>query len=60
MVGLTTAASLLIVGGIGVTVANGAYILAIGVTIFALIVLHGVRQLEDKIGDNDRQNDKDK
>lgn len=54
VVGLTTSASLLFVGGIGVTVASGAYILAVGATILALIVLHGLHFLERKIGDRDR------
>jgi putative Mg2+ transporter-C (MgtC) family protein len=44
--GLTTAASLLFASGIGAGVALHQFVLAIGVTILALIVLSGVHQLE--------------
>jgi putative Mg2+ transporter-C (MgtC) family protein len=44
--GLTTAASLLFVSGIGVSVALAQYILAISVTLLALLVLRGIGWLE--------------
>jgi putative Mg2+ transporter-C (MgtC) family protein len=44
--GLTTAASLLFVAGIGVSVAAGQLILAIAVTLMALLVLRGAGWLE--------------
>jgi putative Mg2+ transporter-C (MgtC) family protein len=48
--GLTTAASILFVAGIGVTVAVSRYILAIGVTLLALIVLHVIHRFEKRLG----------
>lgn len=44
--GLTTAASLLFVAGIGVTVALRQWFLAVGVTVLALVVLRAVDRLE--------------
>ena len=44
--GLTTAASVLFVAGIGVCVAIEQYIVAVGVTALALVVLHMVHLLE--------------
>jgi len=44
--GLTTAASLLFASGIGAAVALQQFVLAIGVTVLAIIVLSGVHQLE--------------
>jgi putative Mg2+ transporter-C (MgtC) family protein len=43
--GLTTAASLLFVAGIGISIALGHAILAIGLTILGLIILRGVSWL---------------
>jgi putative Mg2+ transporter-C (MgtC) family protein len=48
--GLTTAASLLFVAGVGVTVALTQLILAIGITIIVLIILRIFRYAEYKIG----------
>jgi putative Mg2+ transporter-C (MgtC) family protein len=47
--GLTTAASLLFVAGIGVCTALGQTWLAVGVTILAFGTLHAVRWIEGKI-----------
>lgn len=44
--GLTTAASLLFVAGIGVSVATGQLVLAVGVTVMALLVLRGAGWLQ--------------
>jgi putative Mg2+ transporter-C (MgtC) family protein len=44
--GLTTAASLLFVAGIGATVAAGQFVLAVGATFLALFVLRGAGWLE--------------
>ena len=49
MEGLTTAASLLFVVGIGVSVATHQYVLAIGVTSMALLVLRGLPWVESRI-----------
>ncbi len=46
--GLTTAASLLFVAGIGVSVATQQFILAVGVTLMALLVLRGLPWLENQ------------
>jgi putative Mg2+ transporter-C (MgtC) family protein len=40
--GLTTAASLLLVAAIGVSVALAQYVVAVGVTVMALVVLNGL------------------
>jgi len=53
--GLTTAASLLFVAGIGVSVATHQFVLAIGVTLMALIVLRGVPWLESRINSKPSQ-----
>lgn len=44
--GLTTAASMLLVAGVGITVAMGQYVLALGVTLLSLVVLRAVRVIE--------------
>jgi len=44
--GLTTAATLLTVAPIGIAVAIGHYVLAVGVTLLVLLVLRGVSLLE--------------
>ncbi|MBX3011459.1 MAG: MgtC/SapB family protein [Caldilineaceae bacterium] len=46
--GLTTAASLLFVAGIGVSVAVGQMVLAVAVTLMALFVLRGIGWLEER------------
>ena len=46
MEGLTTAASLLFVAGIGVSTASTRYVLAIGATVLALLVLTVAKRLE--------------
>ncbi len=48
--GLTTAASLLLTSAIGVAAASSRAILAVGVTLLALLVLRGVRWAEVRIG----------
>ena len=48
--GLTTAASILVVAGIGVCVALGQYILAIGVTGLVWVILKGLHNVEAYIG----------
>jgi putative Mg2+ transporter-C (MgtC) family protein len=50
--GLTTAASLLFVAVLGVTVALSQYILAIGLTVLNLLILRGVKFFEKRILDN--------
>ncbi len=52
--GLTTAASILLVSAIGMTVAMGQIILATGVTFGALLVLIGIGYLEDTLIRNRR------
>jgi putative Mg2+ transporter-C (MgtC) family protein len=47
--GLTTAASLLLVGGVGITVGLSQYALAAGLTALTLIILRGVKPIEDWI-----------
>lgn len=52
--GLTTAASLLVTGPIGIAVALGRYVVAIGATLLVLFVLRTMQRLErrlDKPGD---------
>lgn len=49
VVGLTTAASILFVAGIGVCVAIDQFIIAAGLTILTLIVLHTVHILEKRL-----------
>ena len=46
--GLTTAASILLVSAIGMTVATGAYLLAFAVTGGALLVLAGIGSIEKR------------
>lgn len=48
--GLTTAASLWIVAGIGLAIGCGFYFAALIATIFTLIVLFFLRQIETKLG----------
>jgi putative Mg2+ transporter-C (MgtC) family protein len=47
--GLTTAASLLLCSGIGIAVALQQFVLAIGATILALIVLRGLKVVETRL-----------
>lgn len=47
--GLTTAASMLLAATVGTSAALRQYALAAGTTVLALIILHGVRKIEDKI-----------
>lgn len=51
--GLTTAASLLFVGALGVTVGLSQYLLAVGLTLLSLIVLRGIKLIEKRLIDND-------
>ncbi len=46
--GLTTAASILFVSGIGITVASAEYVLAVLITLFGLFVLHGIDYLKHR------------
>jgi putative Mg2+ transporter-C (MgtC) family protein len=54
--GLTTAASLLLVTAIGISVALSQLVLAVGVTFLALIVLRGVPFIERRFGLRKRDN----
>jgi putative Mg2+ transporter-C (MgtC) family protein len=47
--GLTTAAGLMVTASIGVAVAMDRYIIAVGVTLLCLFVLHTLRKLETKL-----------
>lgn len=47
--GLTTAASLLTVAPIGISVALGRYVLAVGITLLILLVLHALGAVEDRL-----------
>jgi putative Mg2+ transporter-C (MgtC) family protein len=47
--GLTTAASLLATASIGVSVAIDRYLIALGVTLLSLFVLHTLRKLENVV-----------
>jgi len=53
--GLTTAASILLVSAIGMTVAMGAIVLAAGVTAGALAILMGIGVIEDRLGRGTRR-----
>jgi putative Mg2+ transporter-C (MgtC) family protein len=46
--GLTTAASLWVVAGVGLAVGGGLYIAAAGATIIVLIILAGIKPLEER------------
>lgn len=47
--GLTTAASLLFSGAVGMAVAFGQYVLALSVTLLAVVVLRGIHWVERRI-----------
>jgi putative Mg2+ transporter-C (MgtC) family protein len=47
--GLTTAASILLVAAIGISVALGQYVLAFGVTVLSLFVLRAVKVIESAL-----------
>lgn len=47
--GLTTAASILLAAAIGVAVALERWIVALGVTLLVLLVLRGIRGVEDRL-----------
>lgn len=49
--GLTTAASLLYVAGVGVAVALSQFVLAIGLTVLNLVILRGIKLFESKVLD---------
>lgn len=57
--GLTTAASLLFAAGIGAGVALQQFVLAIGVTVLAIIVLSGVHELERLFWKNQSRSDEE-
>jgi putative Mg2+ transporter-C (MgtC) family protein len=44
--GLTTATSLLLTAAVGMAVSSGLKVLAVGVTLLALVILRGVRKIE--------------
>ncbi|GJL62920.1 MAG: hypothetical protein NPIRA04_15740 [Nitrospirales bacterium] len=52
--GLTTAASILVAAGIGVSVAISQFILAVGMTLLVLLILRGLHLVEEKMGWNNR------
>lgn len=45
---LTTAASILYSTGVGISVALGQYVLAVGLTLFILIIYYPIKWIEDK------------
>lgn len=47
--GLTTAASLLISASVGVAVALDRYVIAVGITLLSLFVLHTLHKVEDRL-----------
>ena len=47
--GLTTAATLLLVGAVGIAVALGQFVLAIGATVVVLLILRVVKHGEEKL-----------
>lgn len=47
--GLTTAATLLAVAPVGISVALGRYVLAVGITLLVLFVLHVLGRFEDRM-----------
>lgn len=49
MLGLTTAASLLVVASIGIAVAIDKYVIAVGSTLIALFILNVLRMWESKL-----------
>jgi putative Mg2+ transporter-C (MgtC) family protein len=54
--GLTTAASLLATAPIGLAIALNRYIVACGVTLLGLFILHTLRRLDDRpLQDNDEK-----
>jgi putative Mg2+ transporter-C (MgtC) family protein len=48
--GLTTAASLLTTAPIGLAIALNRYVVAVGVTLICLFILHTLHRLEERIG----------
>lgn len=55
--GLTTAASLLLVAAIAMAATLELYVLAVGVTVFAFIVLRGLRVVEARIPHEQQRDD---
>lgn len=53
VVGLTTAASMLLVAAVGITVGLSQYVLAFGVALLALVVLRAIRKLEPQRSQED-------
>ena len=53
--GLTTAASLLLVGAVGISVAMSQFVLAIGATVIMLLTLRGVKYGEKKLAEQVEQ-----
>ena len=50
--GLTTAASILLCAAVGISVALRQFVLAVGVTVLALIVLRGLTGIEERLSVN--------
>lgn len=48
VIGLTTAASMLLVAAVGITVGLGQYVLAVGTALLSLLVLRAVRLIEPR------------
>jgi putative Mg2+ transporter-C (MgtC) family protein len=51
--GLTTAASILFTAGLGIAVSLHQYIVAVGATVIALVVLRLIRRFEDTLSGRD-------
>lgn len=48
--GLTTASTLLVAAGLGITVAMRQWVLAVGTTLLTLVILHGFGRVEEWLG----------
>ncbi len=55
--GLTTAASLLATAPIGIAIALNRYLVAVGVTLLALFILHTLHRLEERLAKEGQEND---
>lgn len=57
--GLTTASSIWVTAAIGLLIGTGSWILGIGMTILALIIVVGLRPLHESLGESDEGTDVD-
>ena len=57
--GLTTASSIWVTAAIGLLIGTGSWILGIGMTILALIIVVGLRPLRESLGESDEGTDVD-